>query len=90
MIEIHLRDASIHDYSGLNAINTIAEKYRNCGKSIELKHMNVKSLKLVTKAAHLINENISYITEIIELKDKGDIVFSKPEHLHVTEYAPNV
>ena len=80
-IEIHLNDAEIMDYSAMQALNFIGEKYKKLGKNVKLKHVNTQSHKLITKAKDLFI-HFEYET-VTTIKDEGDIHFSTPDRLHV-------
>eukprot|EP00485_Elphidium_margaritaceum_P001824 CAMPEP_0202696342 /NCGR_PEP_ID=MMETSP1385-20130828/9629_1 /ASSEMBLY_ACC=CAM_ASM_000861 /TAXON_ID=933848 /ORGANISM="Elphidium margaritaceum" /LENGTH=649 /DNA_ID=CAMNT_0049352487 /DNA_START=55 /DNA_END=2004 /DNA_ORIENTATION=+ len=82
-VEIHLRDAYIYDFSAINALNTIGEKYKKLGKSIHLKHIKVKSRKLMSKAHDLLT-HFTYDT-ITEVDTKGDIALHSSYNLNVTQ-----
>ncbi len=86
IIEIHLRDASIFDYSGIEALNTVGEKYHKLGKDVHLKHINKMSEKLIAKAHDLVN--FRYET-VMRIEDEGKVSLTTPLHLHVTEWEPN-
>eukprot|EP00939_MAST-03C_sp_MAST-3C-sp1_P003172 g3172.t1 len=57
-VEVHLHNAQICDFSGLEAINSIAERYHNQGKTLILRHLSEKSAKLMAKAKRLVTENV--------------------------------
>lgn len=80
-IEIHLNDASLFDYSAMQAINFIGEKYKKIDKNVKLKHLNVGSRKLITKAKDLFS-HFEY-ESVMVVKDEGSVNFSKPDRLHV-------
>ncbi|MFK7788054.1 MAG: SulP family inorganic anion transporter [Phycisphaeraceae bacterium] len=49
----------VYDQSGLEAINTIAEKYRALGKRLHLVHLSKECAALLDKAGDLVEVNIS-------------------------------
>ena len=49
----------VYDQSGLEAINTLADKYTKLGKRIHLRHLSEECQELLGKAADLIEANIS-------------------------------
>lgn len=57
-VEVHLHNAQICDFSGLEAINSIAERYHDEGKSLILRHLSQKSAKMMAKAKHLVTQNV--------------------------------
>eukprot|EP01083_Nonionella_stella_P069051 183803_1 len=83
-IEIHLRDAQIYDYSAINALNIIAEKYKKRNKSVHLKHISDKSQKLIKKAHNLIS-HFTYDT-IAKVEDHGEVSITQPHHYHAQQY----
>jgi len=87
VIEIHLKDSNIYDYSAMQALNSIAEKYKKINKTVHLRHINLKSHKLISKANNLV-KHFTYETyeDVIETKAAGDITLEEPDHLHVTKW----
>eukprot|EP01084_Bolivina_argentea_P011035 20618_1 len=83
-VEIHLRDAQIYDYSAINALNTIAEKYKTKGKAVHLRHISDRSQKLITKAHHLV-PHFTYDT-IATVSNQGKFSLATPHHYHVAQY----
>lgn len=49
----------VYDQSGLEAINTLTEKYIKLGKRIHLRHLSSECQKLLEKAEDLVEANIS-------------------------------
>lgn len=49
----------VYDQSGLEAINTVAEKYRAMGKRVHLRHLSDECQALLDKADDLVEANIS-------------------------------
>ncbi|MBC2595112.1 SulP family inorganic anion transporter [Ruficoccus amylovorans] len=49
----------VYDQSGLEAINTVAEKYRSLGKRLHLTHLSPECRKLLDKAGDLVEVNLS-------------------------------
>ena len=84
-IEIHLRDAQIYDYSAINALNCIAEKYKKLNKSVHLKHISDSSQKLITKAHDLIS-HFTYDT-VSRAHTHGSFELDeRPHHYHIAQY----
>jgi len=54
MVEVHLQNCIVYDYTALNALNNVAEKYRKKDKEICLKYVNIKTQKSFDKAKQLI------------------------------------
>lgn len=49
----------VYDQSGLEAINTVAEKYEACGKRLHLTHLSPECQSLLEKAGKLVEVNVS-------------------------------
>ncbi len=49
----------VYDQSGLEAINTLADKYRTLGKRLHLTHLSPECRKLLDKAGDMIEVNLS-------------------------------
>jgi sulfate permease, SulP family len=48
----------VADHSGLDAIDTLAERYLNAGKALHLVHLSDECSKLLTKAGNLVEVNV--------------------------------
>lgn len=48
----------VADHSGLEAIDTLAERYLNAGKTLHLVHLSSECRKLLTKAGSLVEVNV--------------------------------
>ena len=48
----------VADHSGLEAIDTLAERYLNAGKKLHLVHLNQECRRLLTKAGDLVEVNV--------------------------------
>lgn len=83
-IEIHLRDAQIYDYSAINALNCIAEKYKKLNKSVHLKHISDSSQKLITKAHDLIS-HFTYDT-VSRAHSQGSFELGSGHQFHIAQY----
>ena len=46
------------DHSGLEAIDTLAERFLNAGKTLHLVHLSAECRKLLTKAGSLVEVNV--------------------------------
>ena len=51
-VVVDFLDSRVWDHSGLQAIDTLAERYRNAGKTLRLRHLSVDCQKLLTKAGN--------------------------------------
>jgi SulP family sulfate permease len=49
-VEIDFIESRVSDYSGIDAISGIVEKYEKAGKKIRLKHLSTDCKKLLNKA----------------------------------------
>ncbi|MEM9160618.1 MAG: SulP family inorganic anion transporter [Verrucomicrobiota bacterium] len=52
---IHSR---VWDHSGLEAINSLAERYQKAGKKLHLRHLSPECRKLLTKAGSMVEVNV--------------------------------
>ena len=48
----------VADHSGLEAIDTLAERYENAGKRLHLVHLSDESRRLLKKAGNLVVVNV--------------------------------
>ena len=48
----------VADHSGLDAIDTLAERYENAGKTLHLVHLSEECRRLLTKAGNLVEVNV--------------------------------
>jgi SulP family sulfate permease len=55
---IDFKDSRVADHSGIEAINKLAQKYEQAGKSISLQHLSPDCRKLIHKADKLIQVDI--------------------------------
>jgi SulP family sulfate permease len=51
-------ETRVLDHSGLNAIDTLAEKYRGAGKSLHLRHLSPDCRALLEKAGDLVEVSV--------------------------------
>ena len=51
---IDFKDARVADYSSLEALNAITERYRKAGKRLRLRHLSAECQKMITTAGHLV------------------------------------
>jgi SulP family sulfate permease len=49
----------VYDQSGLEAVNSLAEKYENSGKRLHLTHLSPECRMLLDKAGDLVEVNLS-------------------------------
>ena len=57
-VEVHLHNAQICDFSGLEAINSVAEQYHKLGKTLLLRHLSPRTAKMMRKAHSLVTQNL--------------------------------
>lgn len=55
---IDFADSKVSDHSGLEAIDTLAERYLNNGKTLHLLHLSDDCRKLLKKAGNLVEVNV--------------------------------
>jgi SulP family sulfate permease len=51
---IDFKDARVADYSSLEALNAITERYRKAGKRLRLRHLSPECQKMITSAGRLV------------------------------------
>ncbi len=51
---IDFKEARVADYSSMEALNALTERYRVAGKRLRLRHLSPECRKLITTAGHLI------------------------------------
>lgn len=57
-VVIDFQGSRVCDHSGLEAIDTLAERYLNAGKTLHLVHLNEECRKLLHKAGNLVEVNV--------------------------------
>jgi SulP family sulfate permease len=57
-VVIDFADSRVCDHSGLEAIDTLAERYLNAGKVLHLVHLNAECRSLLHKAGNLVEVNV--------------------------------
>ena len=55
---IDFADSRVFDHSGLEAIDTLAERYLNSGKTLHLVHLSPECKQLLRKAGSLVEVNV--------------------------------
>ncbi|WP_281647039.1 SulP family inorganic anion transporter [Parendozoicomonas sp. Alg238-R29] len=55
---VDFADSRVSDHSGLEAIDTLAERYLNSGKIVHLRHLSPDCRKLLKKAGSLVEVNV--------------------------------
>lgn len=56
---IDFKDARVADYSSLEALNAITERYRNAGKTLKLRHLSPECAKLIRAAGSLVEVEVA-------------------------------
>jgi SulP family sulfate permease len=79
-VEVHFREAQIYDFSAVQALMRLGEKYDAAGKRLHLRHLNTESTKLIAKADHLIR---SFSYDIVERLEDGELEHQKPFQLGI-------
>ncbi|MEM8593843.1 MAG: SulP family inorganic anion transporter [Pseudomonadota bacterium] len=57
-VVIDFLNATVNDHSGLEAIDVLAERYKNSGKKLHLLHLSPDCQRLLTKAKGLVKVNV--------------------------------
>lgn len=57
-VVIDFADSRVCDHSGLEAIDTLAERYLNAGKTLHLVHLSAECKQLLRKAGSLVEVNV--------------------------------
>ncbi len=57
---IEFQNTRVYDHSALEAIKNLAEKYRELGKILKIRHLSVECQNLLKKAGSLIDEDVSH------------------------------
>lgn len=63
-IEIHLGKSQLFDYTGIDTLNVLGEKYKQRGKNLHVRYLHSRSARLLTKADHLVT-NFTYAVDIV-------------------------
>ena len=58
LVVIDFLEARVCDYSSIEAINNLAERYQAAGKQLRLRHLSPECRKLLKNAAHLVEVDI--------------------------------
>jgi len=56
---IDFKDARVADYSSLEALNAITERYRKAGKKLRLRHLSTECQKMITAAGTLVEIEVT-------------------------------
>ncbi len=56
---IDFKDARVADYSSLEALNAVTERYRKAGKRLRLRHLSPECQKLITAAGSLVEVEVA-------------------------------
>jgi SulP family sulfate permease len=57
-VVVDFAGSRVCDHSGLEAIDTLAERYLNCGKTLHLVHLSAECKRLLRKAGSLVEVNV--------------------------------
>ena len=55
---IEFRNARVKDHSAIVAIDSLAERYRQAGKRLHLRHLSPDCLELLEKAGDMVEVNV--------------------------------
>ena len=56
---IDFKEARVADYSSMEALNAITERYRKAGKRLRLRHLSPECQKMITTAGSLIEIEVA-------------------------------
>jgi len=56
---IDFKDARVADYSSLEALNALTERYKKAGKRLRLRHLSVECQKMITAAGDLVEVEVA-------------------------------
>jgi len=56
---IDFKDARVADYSSMESLNALTERYRNAGKRLRLRHLSPECQKMITSAGHLVEVEVA-------------------------------
>ncbi|CAM9746326.1 unnamed protein product [Choristocarpus tenellus] len=68
LVELHFHTADIIDYSAMQTLRTLGERYGNAGKRLRLRRIKKESLKVITKASALMAEQLE-----VDLEDNPEL-----------------
>ncbi len=56
-IEVDFYESRVADHSGIEAIDSLAERYEKAGKNLHIKHLSAECRELLTRAGNLVEVN---------------------------------
>ena len=56
---IDFKEARVADYSSMEALNALTQRYRKSGKRLRLRHLSPECQKLITTAGKLITVEVA-------------------------------
>ena len=56
---IDFKEARVADYSSLEALNALTERYRKAGKRLRLRHLSPECQKMITSAGGLVTVEVA-------------------------------
>jgi sulfate permease, SulP family len=56
---IDFKDARVADYSSMESLNALTERYRSAGKRLRLRHLSPECQKLITNAGNLVEVEVA-------------------------------
>ncbi len=57
-VVVDFKNTRVYDHSGLEAIDSLAERYVNAGKTLHIRHLSVECRVLLEKAGNLVEANV--------------------------------
>jgi SulP family sulfate permease len=82
-VEVHFREAEVHDFSGLQALMVIGERYHALGKRCTLRHLSVDATQLIARTRHWSLQPAAY--DIHEHLEEGEVPLERAFHLTISE-----
>ena len=68
-VVIDFARSRVADHSGLEAIDSLAERYENAGKKLHLVHLSQDCRRLLTRAGNLVEVNVIEYPKYFVAKD---------------------
>mmetsp|Transcript_40297 Transcript_40297/g.51931 ORF Transcript_40297/g.51931 Transcript_40297/m.51931 type:complete len:685 (-) Transcript_40297:355-2409(-) len=79
-VEIRLHASDIHDYSAIQALNKLGEKYGSAGKTVTIRRIREGCLKKMEKAQHLVRDEV-----VIDLEEEEELIPKTRTHHSVEQ-----
>lgn len=63
MVEVHMQTADIEDFSAMETLKTLAERYTKADKRLRLRRIKKESLRIITNAQALMSDDLEVIMD---------------------------